>query len=741
MDQYWLGETTMADTYQLCPCGSGEKIKHCSARPVQNEIAKLVDSLESGQSAAALQRLQQLLKKYPDDTCLLSLQFQLDYPSHLSNEEAVTVLSAQAQNLEKHAPQHIMTLTARLMVSILEGVDAATITSGIEKLYARIHEVEAFPALTYTILRQAALRPMDEWSNLTTAIRLMTWDYAGRTFLSEHDQRHLASFFQTLPALLREDWLARFLVDSESGDIELFGGLVERSICGLWQGVMDDLEKLLHEGQNRAEFYGLKAWLYTARGQGSDAANWWTRYASHPDVAPFAAAMATYNASIVGIETTTYYKISRDVSDFAAANEMLVAAPRLATSLNIAPSVAEVYSPPPRLSFQVLDRDPPLPSDEEALPAAEFPRVLASGLFFGKETDCDARIVVMTTHDFREEATGIIEEAIGEGFSGDSDDVESTRPAEVIADLPTIWMPERFSPAKRQTVQDEFVSWCMKEGLLEMPSRLLEGKTPREAGRADMDANRREAYFYAVYIAMGMPYDDTDLINSLRETLGLSSFPVTNAKQLDIQLQWNAIPFADWTTVPLEDVLEAAFVSLQVGFGQGLSAVTDEMLRRLLVNGEEVQAYDDDQKQAIEHLFRQRLDIIGAGQKALDWVDRVLEVRESLAASEGQWLINRWVLMMAVEDDSGVMETWNRLQPFLNDQEIAGRVQSILVQMGVMNPDGTMNRPPDAAAGQVAGGEQAAPISASAPSSGVWTPESAASEPQQSGKIWLPGQE
>jgi hypothetical protein len=281
----------------------------------------------------------------------------------------------------------------------------------------------------------------------------------------------------------------------------------------------------------------------------------------------------------------------------------------------------------------------------------------------------------------------------------------------------------------------------MKEGLLEMPSRLLEGKTPREAGRADMDANRREAYFYAVYIAMGMPYDDTDLINSLRETLGLSSFPVTNAKQLDIQLQWNAIPFADWTTVPLEDVLEAAFVSLQVGFGQGLSAVTDEMLRRLLVNGEEVQAYDDDQKQAIEHLFRQRLDIIGAGQKALDWVDRVLEVRESLAASEGQWLINRWVLMMAVEDDSGVMETWNRLQPFLNDQEIAGRVQSILVQMGVMNPDGTMNRPPDAAAGQLAGGEQAAPISASAPSSGVWTPESAASEPQQSGKIWLPGQE
>ena len=74
------------------------------------------------------------------------------------------------------------------------------------------------------------------------------------------------------------------------------------------------------------------------------------------------------------------------------------------------------------------------------------------------------------------------------------------------------------------------------------------------------------------------------------------------------------------------------------------------MLRRLLVNGEEVQAYDDDQKQAIEHLFRQRLDIIGAGQKALDWVDRVLEVRESLAASEGQWLINRWVLMMAVDD-------------------------------------------------------------------------------------------
>jgi hypothetical protein len=735
----------MVDTYQMCPCGSGEKIKHCCARPLQSELCKLVDSLEAGQNAAALQRLQQLLKQYPDDTCLLALHFQLDYPSHLSQEDAVSVLAGHAQKLEKLAPEHVMSLTARLLVALLEGTEAATITSSIERLYVRIHEVQALPALAYTVLRQAALRPLDEWSNLTAVIRLMTWDYSARAYVSGHESQHLASFFQTLPVLLREDWLARFLVDAEDGgDIELVGGLVERSICGLWQSVMDDLEKRLHDGQHRAEFYGLMAWLYTALGRGSDAANWWNRYASHPDISAFAAALATYNASVVGEETVTYFEISRDVSDFAAANEMLVAATQLVTSLDISPSIAQVYSPPPRLSFQVLDRDPPPSSDADELPASEFPRVLASGLFFGKETDRDARIVVLTPAVFRQQATEIIEQAIGDCLSEQSEVKESTRAADLVADLPPLWTSERFSPAKRQTVQDEFADWTMREGLFEMPSRLLEGRTPRQAGQADMDANRREAYFYAVYLGMGMPYDDADMINTLRKTLGLPRFPTTDASQLDIQLQWNLIPFADWTRVTIEHTLEAGFVSLQVGFGQGLSAVTDELLRRLLVNGDDVQAYSDDQKQAIEHLFRQRLDIIGAGQKALDWVDRVMDVKEALSASEGQWLINRWVLMMAIGSDVGVMETWNRLQPFLNDQEIAGRIQTILMQMGVMNPDGTMNRPADSAVAPVAIDSQAVPAATSSPpaqpSSKVWTPESTASEPQ-SGKIWLPGQE
>ena len=57
----------MADSYQFCPCGSGEKIKHCCTRSLQNDVAKILDMLRNAQQAAAVQRVQQLVVKYPDD--------------------------------------------------------------------------------------------------------------------------------------------------------------------------------------------------------------------------------------------------------------------------------------------------------------------------------------------------------------------------------------------------------------------------------------------------------------------------------------------------------------------------------------------------------------------------------------------------------------------------------------------------------------------------------------------------
>ncbi len=65
------------DHYSPCPCGSGKKLKFCKCLENPQEFEKIVRLLEGGQEVAALDRINQLLKKTPNAAWLLALKGEL----------------------------------------------------------------------------------------------------------------------------------------------------------------------------------------------------------------------------------------------------------------------------------------------------------------------------------------------------------------------------------------------------------------------------------------------------------------------------------------------------------------------------------------------------------------------------------------------------------------------------------------------------------------------------------------
>jgi hypothetical protein len=715
----------MADTYALCPCGSGDKIKHCCARPLQGELVKILDSLVGGQPAAAIQRIDQLLQKNPDDPCLLSVQMQVNYPRQASAEERQRIISERVTHMQRVAPNHVTSLTGALMLSAMERREPSELTAALESLLARINSLQFLPMFAREILMQTAIVPGQ--NGLVSVNRVMTIDYVSRAFGPEDAENDLlARLLSDSPTMLREDWLARFLADAENGgDMELTGEMVERAISGLWSEVIGELEKLQTLGQHRAEVYGLMAWLLTAQNKVEEAASWWDRYASHPEVSSFAAALAAYNSCMLTVEPIVFTEFRWEVADYAAVNQSLVANTKIVTSLDIPAAAAKAYSPPPRLRFIILDRAEVPLTEIESTPSRDFPRVVGNGFLFGKETDREARIAFSGAQHTNATATEIVKEAIGEWLTGEPETTNADRIHSLIGSVPSIWIPERTTPAKQQAYERDYTLWLQKEGILDVPSPILEGHAPNVAVKKDVDATRREAYFWAVFFDLGMAYNDRITIDAMRETLGLTPIPAAKGTDLDVQLQWNAVPFADWTQAPAEDLVRSAIAAVSVGNVQSLNALTDEILRRATADADAFP--NTDLHELIEGLLRQRFETIGAGTDAIEWIDNLLELKERLSIQEGQWLINRWVLMMATENETGAHETWTRLQPLLSDPQVAQRVQGILIQMGVLNPDGTPRNIPQPAA--------------AAPAEGLWTPDSPGGGGEEGGgKLWLPGQ-
>ena len=62
------------DTYAVCPCGNGKKIKFCKCKDSVGELDSVLQMVEGGQVVPALDRLSNILQENPDAAWALAIR-------------------------------------------------------------------------------------------------------------------------------------------------------------------------------------------------------------------------------------------------------------------------------------------------------------------------------------------------------------------------------------------------------------------------------------------------------------------------------------------------------------------------------------------------------------------------------------------------------------------------------------------------------------------------------------------
>ena len=90
------------DPYQLCPCGSGDKVKFCYSKDIVPELEKILRAIEGDQRVAALDQIEKLVAEKGPRQALLALKADLQLS--LGGVEAAEETIAAFQKASPYNP-------------------------------------------------------------------------------------------------------------------------------------------------------------------------------------------------------------------------------------------------------------------------------------------------------------------------------------------------------------------------------------------------------------------------------------------------------------------------------------------------------------------------------------------------------------------------------------------------------------------------------------------------------------
>ena len=145
------------DTYAICPCGSGKKIKFCTkCKDSVADLDEILKMIEGGQVVPALDRLSSVLAEHPDAAWALAVRGRL-----LLDLREYETLSENAERFIRLQPSNPLALTQRAAAKLFRGeVDEAT-ESMLQALTESGKEVDSFvlsvaSVLAYSLAQQGA---------------------------------------------------------------------------------------------------------------------------------------------------------------------------------------------------------------------------------------------------------------------------------------------------------------------------------------------------------------------------------------------------------------------------------------------------------------------------------------------------------------------------------------------------------------------------------------------------------
>jgi hypothetical protein len=700
------------DAYSLCPGGTGKKIKFCCEDSV-GELQKIDQMLEGEQFLAALKHVEDLLEKTPDKACLLSLKTML----LRATDQHEAAKQSAAVFLEKH-PENVMALAESAILAsaensrvALEKLMAAMVVSG-HSMSARVYE--AISAVAQSLLMDG------HWFAARSLLQL-------QAAINPQDPRPKTSLMQAIrspriPLLLKHDppvapcppdapWKARFdeaVAPLDRGD----WGAVEQGLTALAADV-DDWPILW---RNIATLRGWKADVPGC----IEALGKYSQCDIPQEEAVETAAIGMLLSEDPLGDLCDVLILTWSLSDIEKL-DLALTQDRSVVKVPFDPATIEEGSPPPKSTYWLLDR--PMPENAEGLSAETIPLLIGQMMLFGKQTDREARLEVLGVQADNVEATKkFVTELAGDALAGEVEqDVMVQTSASMAMLSPMCRGPEDTTPEQIGKLTRDALGDAILKRWPETALGILDGKTPRQAAA---DETYRVKLLGAILVLQSLsPQLETVLdFNKLRAELGLPELgPVDIAETPIMELPPIRLARVAAGGLSDEDLTRAYRIAMAFSATVALRKFAKEIVGRPSFAGKDelLQAYE--MLVSIEEDPHKALEILEAGRHESD----------ATGKSSAMWDLREIPLRVVAGETEKVIAIIQHIQTeHIREEGVADALRNLLIQMGVMQPDGTPS--PEMMAQQPGPPETEPP----AEEGKLWTPGS--DEPGGEKKLWTP---
>jgi hypothetical protein len=373
------------DAYQLCPCQSGKKIKFCCGKEVINDLNDILKKNASGQTQAAIDRLDRTVDRVGEKDCLLVIKTHI-----LIAADQVDAAKSANKKFRKNSPGHPMGMQHLALLDLTDGRVEDAVNSLQDSMDA--NKSGDIPLAVSNVFKIVASALVD---NDKVIAGLAHLDFAQR--LRNQPDDDIAEMYS---AMVREWSFYPFLFQRN---------LLEPTPEGVaWGKLYSNVDRAVERGQFRKALQYLmkidaehedhpvvtkalaviKSYLGT-----DDAAEAWRRYAAIDGLNSTMAAEAEAFAYIDDASwqvTDPILKLTFAIEDLDSVSEKMIA--NKSFEALETPSSLPDGTPPPRLGFAVLSQ--PLAEKTEGLTVADVALRIGNIEVYGKQTDRPARVDV-----------------------------------------------------------------------------------------------------------------------------------------------------------------------------------------------------------------------------------------------------------------------------------------------------------------------------------------------------------
>lgn len=709
------------DTYATCPCGSGKKIKFCKCKDSVGLLDEVMQMIDGGQVVPSLDRLSNILQENPDAAWALAIRGRLlldlrEYDSLAENAERfirlqpANPLALTQQSAAMLFRGNLEDATAKLLEALTESgrdVDAFVLDVGSVLAYSLAQAGVFLTARVYATLAmmasgyeggQTAMTVLRQLNSAPTISQLMK-------AIPEPVERPEADWserFDEASTLLRSNKVILAETKFESlrrtvpNEPSILLGLLT---CAIWRGDVDAQSSLLKK------LSACESLDFEVR----------ARYLAM-------SALAQPGAPEVSVTTFT---LTADIEKADEAEIAMMAHSRfVALPADMLQGMRTSEDDvPPKAGFQILDRDKPASLDQ--LPAVDdVPEAIAMVFVYGRQTDRAARIeAIEVRSDHVDEVKSHVDAAI-EGLSWSQADGEPL--PLLVACQPAIAMIRfQAKPAEAEVIQNQLTETRTPGVIASMKLPMLGGKSLAETKDDDSMLLARTAVARIVGQYDAIVGKSETVMHKVYELAGLEPLPMLTPSDDDIE----SVANEDLNRVDPSGLNAESLIYLLQRAQQVSATPATRHLAARLINAE----LTDEQQPAKLLAYMSMINAAENSGEAIELMQKAKAFAESKNIPIANLLLSEIGLRLSAGDGPGFQQTLQTLATrYGNEPETMARLQQMLIQYGLVNPDGSPRggRP-----------QQAAPA---AQSGGLWTPDgggSPAAPAQESGgsKLWVPG--